>query len=366
MTASDSKLFQCKYKPRAAALAAAALAIFATMPASVRAQEKPLLSIDHDCKRFAIADTGQIACSEPRTKKVKKVVISRDDVFVAGPNGHEKQLVDGDKFMPVPPPETYNIESFAWSPDGRRIAMSMTTVQPTDVEEPAGGKREIALLDNDGHEIKVSGSKDRFIQNGTNGAWLGDNQTVVYLTGIGPYQITRLNPNTGETTKLYAGHNFDSVTWDSKNSRAYALSQDLSISGRKALMQLDLVHEGLREIARMDELQGQVMLSPSGNKIAFFNDADTLEVRDLANPQTPVRVRAGFGQFAWGSDEKHILLKRGPVEKSGDLVWVGLYDGTFVPALHGLEYHSFAIGPTGQSVAVTEPGRAVLRVYSLQ
>jgi hypothetical protein len=45
---------------------------------------------------------------------------------------------------------------------------------------------------------------------------------------------------------------------------------------------------------------------------------------------------------------------------------VGLYDGSFTPALHGLEYHAFAISPNGESIAVTEPGKEILRVYPLQ
>ena len=61
-----------------------------------------------------------------------------------------------------------------------------------------------------------------------------------------------------------------------------------------------------------------------------------------------------------------MLLKRGPADKSGELIWVGLYDGTFVPALHGLEYHDFQISPNGESIAVTQPGKEVLRVYPLQ
>jgi hypothetical protein len=73
-----------------------------------------------------------------------------------------------------------------------------------------------------------------------------------------------------------------------------------------------------------------------------------------------------MGVFGWSHDERRILLKRGPAEKSGELIWVGLYDGTFVPALRGLEYHAFAISPNGESIAVTEPGKEVLRVYPLQ
>jgi hypothetical protein len=44
---------------------------------------------------------------------------------------------------------------------------------------------------------------------------------------------------------------------------------------------------------------------------------------------------------------------------------VGLYKESFVPALFGLDYHAFAIAPNAESIAVTEPGRAILRVFPL-
>jgi hypothetical protein len=330
------------------------------------AQEKPVLTMEHDCQTFAIANNNKIVCSVPRLKRIKKIIITRDDVWLATPNGHEKQIVEGEKFMPVPPPSSYTVDLLAWSPDGGRLAMNMTTQRPSSEDEPAGGAKVIALLDDDGHEIKVEGSKTRFIENATNGTWLADDATVVYLTGIGPYQIVRVRPSDGRTTPLFAGHTFDAVAWDAKNNRAFALGQNLSVLGRLALVELDLLRETVREVARVDMYQGELSVSPSGKKIAFFEDGDTLEVRDLANPSKPIRVRAGYGRYQWSRDEKRVLLKRGPVDKSNDLVWVGLYDESFVPALHDLEFHAFAIAPDGGSLAVTQPGKGVLKVYPLQ
>jgi hypothetical protein len=329
------------------------------------AQEKPLLTMEHDCQAFAIANDNKIVCSVPHLKRIKKIIISRDDVWLATPNGHEKQIIEGDKFMPVPPPSSYTVDSLAWSPDGQRMTMNMTTQHPSSEDEPAGGAKVIALIDTEGHEIKVEGSQTRFIENAVNGTWLADAATVVYLTGIGPYQITRVRPSDGRTTPLFAGHTFDAVAWDARNNRAFALGQNLSLLGREALVELDLLRETVKEVARIDTYQGELSVSPSGKKIAFFGDGDTLEVRDLANPSKAIRVRAGFGRFQWSRDERSVLLKRGPVDKSNDLVWVGLYDGSFVPALHGLEFHAFAIAPDGGSVAVTQPGKGVLKVYPL-
>lgn len=345
---------------------AAGFAAFLACCAPLFAQDKPILTIEHDCQKFAISAEGKIVCAVPHVKRIKKVVIQRDDVFVANANGKDKEIIEGEKFMPVPPPSSYTVDSFAWSPDGRRMVMNITTQHPSSEDEPAGGAKDIALLDEEGHEIKVEGSKTRFIENATNGAWLADNETVVYLTGSGPYKITRLRPSSGQSAELFGGSSFDSVTWDTKNNQAFGVGQNLSVSGRMALLQLDLVHETVREVTRLDMYKGQLHLSPSGKKVAFFVDGDTIEVLDLARPAKPMRVRAGFGQFQWGPDEKRVLLKRGPENESGDLVWVGLYSESFVPALHGLGYHAFAIMPDGESIAVTEPGRGVLKVYPLE
>ena len=336
-----------------------------TLPRGLLAQEKPILTINQDCQAFAISNNNKIVCAVPHLKRVKKVVIQRADLWVALPNGKQKLIVEGEKFMPEPPPQSFIVNSLAWSPDGTRLAMNMTTQKPSTDDEQASGDKAIALLDENGGEIKVEGSQARFIESATNGAWLADNETVVYLTGAGPYKIASVKPSGGQSRTLFQGAAFDALVWDARNNQAFAVGENLSVSGREAVVQLDLLHETVREIARIAGYRGELSLSPSGKKIGFFTDGDTIEVLDLADPSKPVRVRAGMGEFGWSRDERRILLKRGPNDRSNDLVWVGLYDGTFVPALHDLEYHEFAVAPDGESIAVTEPGRGVLRVYSL-
>jgi WD40-like Beta Propeller Repeat len=324
------------------------------------------MEIDRNCEVFSISSNNKIACAVPQLKRMKKIMIQRADVLVASSNGKEREIVEGEKFMPVPPPQSFIVDSLAWSPDGSRIAMSITTQKPASDEESASGGKAIALLDEDGHEIKVEGSKTRFIEEAANGTWLADNANVVYLIGAGPYKIGRVSTVTGQSSTLFEGRTFDAVVWDAATNQAFVLSQNLSVTGRQAIFQLDLLQEGVREVARIDTYQGGLSVSPSGKKIAFFADGDAIEVHDLASQSKAIRVRAGMGVFGWSHDERRVLLKRGPPEKSGELIWVGLYDGTFVPALHGLEYHAFAISPDGASIAVTQPGKEVLRVYPLQ
>jgi len=342
------------------------LVFFSFLPRS-RAQDKPLMQMPHDCEVFAISGQGKIVCASPHLKRVKKIVLQRADVWVAEPNGKEKLIVDNEKFMPAVNPESYIVNTLSWSPDGSRIAMSMTTEKPSSEEESASTTRSVALLDDDGREIKIEGSKTRFFDDAANAAWLPDNANVVYLVGAGPYKIGRVSTVTGQSSMLFEGHPFEAVVWDTKRNQAFAVGRNLTPSGRESIVQLDLLHETLTEVSRADTFQGVLTLSPSGKKIAFFEDGDTIEVHDLENSSSkPLRIRVGMGVFGWSGDERRVLLKRGPADKSGELVWVGLYDGTFVSALHGLEYHAFEIAPDGESIAVTEPGKEVLRVYPLQ
>lgn len=341
------------------AVAAVALAALVAL-----AQEKPRMAFEEDVQVFAVSGDTKIACAVPRMKRIKKIVIERDDVWVVTANGGKRRIIEGDKFMPTPPPTQYVVDSLAWSPSGSRIAMNMTitTISSEDTSDVSGGKQ-VALLEENGAEIRVAGSKDRFIGDAWNAAWLTDESTIVHLTGVGPYKISRLSITTGKSLELFEGHTFDAVAWDSKRNQAFAVGRNLSISGRLALVQLDLIHETVRELLRLDEFYGRLSVSASGKRVGYFENGDTIVSVDVDNPKQQLRVRAGIGRFEYGRDEQRVLLKRGPEEKSGDLVWVGLRDGSFRSILHGLLAHDFRVAPDGDSVIITDPGKRILKIF---
>jgi dipeptidyl aminopeptidase/acylaminoacyl peptidase len=365
-------------------------AVFVTalmlVPGLLLAQDKPSAIISQDATALAVSQSNRIVYSVPHLKRVKKVLIERDDIDIADFGGHEKRIVEPDRFMPAPPPVSYIVNGLTWSPDGRRIAATMTTIPAPGTEKergdkdddqdddqiarklslPPNGTKVVALLDDDGHEIRVAGSKERFIEQASNGAWLADDQTAVYLLGAGPYKIARVKPSDGQTKTLFEGHSFDSVVWDTPRNQAFAVGSSLSLSGKTALVQLDLMNEGVREVARLPNFLGQLTVSASGKKVGYFVDGDTIEVRDVANPAVIVRVRTGPGKFAFSGDDSRILLKRGPADKSGDLVWVGLGGDSWNPILHDLEFHNFEIAPDGQTIIVMDPGKGVLKIYPLK
>jgi Tol biopolymer transport system component len=334
---------------------------------STAAQEKPKFIIEEDCSHFSVAPDNKIVFVVQHQKRMKKIVIQRDDIWVASPNGGKRRIVEGEKFMPAPPPLSFQVDSISWSPDSRLLAADITFQKPaTDDESSPTTTKGIALFDENGSEIRVAGSKDRFIEEAGNATWLADGQTIVYVTGGGPFQIVRMKPSQGKAVTLFEGHTFDGITWDAKHNQAYAIGRNLSLSGRDVLVQLDLLNEGVREMTRIPEFQGKLTIAPSGNRVGYFVDADTIEVRELAHPNQPLKTRAGFGRFQFGLDESRVLLKRGPDDKSGNLVWVGLKDGSFRPILHDLLVSAFQIAPDGQSLVIAEPGKHILKVYPLQ
>jgi dipeptidyl aminopeptidase/acylaminoacyl peptidase len=351
------------------------------------AQDSPKFVINDDCQVFDIASNNSIVYAVPHLKRIRRLVLERDDISVADPSGRTRHIVDADRFLAPTPPSGFVVNSLSWSPDGRRIAVSMTLQEAPagftmdkkeakkrgnmdDAEDNApilakGGGKAIALLEDDGREIKVANPKTRFIEGGVDAAWLADGKTAVYLTGGPPWAISRVQPEDGKTSVLFEGHKFDAVVWDAKRNQAFAIG-DLSLRGQQTLVKLDLLHEFVTEIARVKNYQGSLTVSPSGDSVGFFEDGDTVEVIDVLHPDQPLQMRVGYGRFGWGREERHILLKRGPEERSNILLWIGLHDGTFKSVLHGLVFHDFEIAPDGETLAVTDPGRRILKVYPLE
>ncbi|MGH9686997.1 MAG: hypothetical protein ACRD5K_07910 [Candidatus Acidiferrales bacterium] len=367
--------------------------IFASM---VRAQDIPKIVIDQDCSAFEISAQNDIVYSVPHLKFIKKYILERDDIFVASHDGKINRIVDSDKFIPFPPIEGFTVHSFSWSPDGKRIAMNIT-LQPLparleeQIEEKknkhkdkkkhddssedddddgnyqppkqAPGGSVVALFDDQGRQVQVAGAKSQFIEHATDAVWLADDKSVVYISGA---QLMRVRPADGATTKLFEGHEFQAVAWDPARNRAFAIGEDLTVQGGLALVELDLLQQRITPIVSLASYQSALTVSPSGTKVGFFADGDTIEVIDVRNPSKIVRVNAGLGFFQWDREEDRVLLKRGPVRQSNNLVWVDLHNDSFVPALHDLEFHAFQIAPDGNSLAVTEPGKRVLKVFPLE
>jgi hypothetical protein len=381
----------------------AALSLVA-LPLIALADLKPVATFDQDVQAFAISQDNHIIYAVQRMKRVKKIIVEHDDFWVGDIDGKRKKIIDGDKFnpapgseedvppaeaadeqddkakkgkkhAPIPPQHSYQVDSLTWSPDSRRIVVKMdtslmaqpqgTVVQQLDEQQTVRPNTLLYLMDAEGRQIQIQGSKTSTLADAFNADWLADGATLVYLskTSGNFSQMNSLRPSDGKTRVLFEGHTFSAVSWDTKRNQAFAIEESTQAVAPPKIVQLDLANEKRKELAPLEEYAGFLTISPSARKIAYFRNGDTLEVREVVNPEKTIQVRVAIGQFQWDRSEQRVLLKRGEPQKSGDLVWVGLYNGQFEPFFHGLEFHNFAIAPDGGTAAVTEPGKRALVLY---
>lgn len=354
---------------RFALLFATILAAFLSAPL-LQAQLKPLASIELDCRAFAISQDGLTACVVFRKMNFKKYTIERDNIWTATHDGKRKQIVDGQKLVQTEIPFSFFIRRLAFSPSGQLMTLQMTI---SEITEDGGAPQESKLVDLmnvQGKEIPVAGTKTSVIPDATQANWLADEQTVVYLLPTDEsdllYQIGLTRPHQGKGNVIFAGHLFTAVAWDPVHSSAVAIERDKSFDEPVKLVRLDLLHQTDTTLADLPAYLGQLSLSPQGDKVAYFADGESLEIRALDHPQTAVTVHCAYGTFAWGPDESRVLLKRGPEKNSNDLVWVSIPGGDLTPILHDLIFGSFALSPDGHMIAVAEPGSNHVEVYPLE
>lgn len=349
---------------------AAMLASLASAPRA-EAQLKPLASIGLDCRALAISSDGLTACVAFHQMGFKKYTIERDNIWTVTNDGkRRKEIVDGQRLVQTEIPFSFAIRRVAFSPDGQRMTLQMTIAEVAgDQNEPQENKL-VDLMNIQGKEIPVEGTKTSVIENAVQANWLADDETVVYLLPSDEsdllYQIGLTRPSHGKGSVIFSGHLFTAVAWDPAHSSAIAIERDKDFDAPIKLVRLDLIHQTDAPLADLQGYLGQLSLSPAGDKVAYFVDGETLEVRDLAHPQTPITVHCAYGEFAWGADDNRVLLKRGSQKDANDLVWLSIPSGDLTPILHDLIFGSFALSPDGHTIAVTEPGSNHVEVYSLQ
>ena len=345
------------------------LAAILFSPPPLRAQGKPIATIDLDCRAFAFAPDGRIACAAYRLGRSKKYDIERDDIWMAQPNGKRKKIVDGEKLVQSQTPFSYKITRLSFSPDSHVLLVEMMTLQVMDSQGNTQAGKLVDIMNDEGKEIQIAGTKTSAIYGASNAAALADGETIAYLTQPNEeslfYTIGTVRPHGGRGGAIFNGHYFTTVVWDAAHNSALAIERNKDLSGPMQLVRLDLLHETDTPITTLDAFLGQLTLSPKGDKVAYFRDGDTLEVRTLANPTAVASVRCAYGKYAWAPDEQRILLKRGAEKGSGDLVWVAIPGGNMTPILHDLIFRNFAISPDGSTLAVVGAGNNNLTTYRL-
>ena len=331
------------------------------------AQEKPQLTIEEDCSAFSIAPDGRIAYAVRRVMHQGRWDVQRDDIWISTLEGKRTRIVNGEKLVKSALPFSYSVESLRWSPDSKRLTVQMETIEVTDTHGTTNEQTVTDLMGDDGKEIEIAGTRNSVIRDTEDATWLADGVTVAYLAeAVKPKLLSAIGtvrPAGGRGGTIFDGHYFSAVAWLPKQNAALAIERDRNLSGPIQLVRLDLLKENWQGVTLLDGYLGQFSVSPSGQRVAYFRDGETLEIRDLSAPEKAVRVRAVYGHYVWAPDERRVLLKRGPEKKSGDLVWVSIPDGDFSPILHDLTFRDFQISPDGRWLAVTQPGKRNLLLY---
>lgn len=347
---------------------------FAGLP-TVIAQSVPRLTIDGECTAFAWAPDGRIVYSTRHVFAKGRFDIQRDDLWLLGVDGSRQKIFDGQRYGHGSGEFSYTVTSLRWSPDGTRLTAELRTSQLLGSK---GGLQEDAvllLLDQRGKQIRLRNLIAE-VDGGVDGTWLAESGTVAYATAASRtsslLSLHVLRADVARSGDLFVGHAFSSVAWDAKRNAAIAIERSAG-TGPPRITTLDLLHEDGRALATLDKYLGGLSLSPNGDKVAYFLDDQTLEVRDIAHAQEVGQVRVAYGDIGWSSDESRLLIKRGEDRQDGDLVWVPvprLAHGGDEPAgpeaqpvLHDAMFHSFAVSPDGKLIAVTQAGKRTLMVY---
>jgi hypothetical protein len=385
---------------------------FCLISADCNAQENPVFRIDEDISRFAFSGGGRIAYATRHIFSVKKIRLQRDDVWIAEADGKRRRILLGEKFVRGTGPFSYTVRGLRWSPEGGKLAVELET---SEMFNDAGDTREgvmTLLLDDAGREIVIPGT-DSTIPGATNPAWMADGVSVAYLTeqgrangqapvaaaGKSPldrapsdeapsnppakkapdklFTMNRVKPFAEGASALFQGHLFSVLVWNTKQDGGVAIEREAGATGSTRLVMLDPARETSRVLGTLAGYAGGLTISPSGKRVAYWIDNEQLEVRDVEIPNRMARVRVALGTLAWSGDESRVLVKRGPVLRSGGLVWVTLPPLAAVAAgaapataevlpqsiLHELEFRQFEISPDGKFLGVIEPGKRNLIVY---
>jgi hypothetical protein len=360
----------------AAPLAIAALVVAAVLPALA---QQAKLTVDDDCTVFAFSPSGNRIVyaarriSNERVARDKKMLVEQDDIWEVTIDGHKKRLVDGKKLVKSPVPVSFQIQGIRIAPDDRHMTVQMITRTLVPNREGASTGRvqsgELTdLMDGQGKEIDIEGTnpKNSAIFGAMNAAWLADGQTVVYVTQPKDsllYKLAYVRPEGGTGGAILPDHYYAAVAWSPAHSAGAAIERDKDLGGPIRLVWIDLIHKTERTLATLQGYSGHLTVSPSGKQIAYFRDGDTMEIRSVADPDKITSFKVPFGRYEWSADDTHLMLKRGPDDQTDQLLWITLPAGTFEYAFHGLIYHDFHVSPDGRWVAVTEPGKQILKLF---
>jgi hypothetical protein len=355
-------------KAQKLALPAAAFLVLFPALAGVP-QQTSLGTIDEDCTAFTLGRDGRVAFAVHHVFNQHKFMIQRDDFWIGEPGKGKHKILNGEKLARGEGGFSYTVRALRWSPNGSRLTAELLTSTEAERHGDASAARVSFLLDASGQEIRVADG-DSMIPESENAAWLDDESTVVYLAEEtrprAQFSIYSVRPAAGHAERLFPDLLFLGAAWEDHGREAVAVAVDPQPRGKPRLVLLDLAKQTVKELAALDGYSGGLKLSPSGQKVAYFRDPGTLEVRTLATPQAVRSLQALAGAYFWTQDEQHILLKSGPERRSGIIESIRVSDGSADELFRGLTFWNFGVSPDGRRIGVSPPGKHVVNVYALE
>ncbi len=329
----------------------------------------PRVVVEEDCPTFTFTPDGrQILYAVQRILSMHSFEIQRDDIWEVGLDGRRRRLVDGQKLVRTRVPFSYAIRAIRVSPSGRLLTVAMET---RTLSGPGGRLQEgelVDLMDRSGREIPIEGTHNSIVENTLDAVWLADDETVVYTQRSGPeallFRLAYVRPRAGRGGTILPAEAVSAVAWDPARNRAVAVMPPRTPAEPSRLVLIDLLRQSERELARLDRFAGQLTISPDGQQIGYFRDGEALELRRTDQPSVVRSLRIPYGRYRWFPDGRSLLLMRGAGNRSGPLFRVDLSSGSLTPLLAQTLFSGFDVSPDGRWVAVTEPGRRVLKVFA--
>lgn len=331
---------------------------------------------------MAFAPDGRLAFSTRHVYTLRSFEVQRDDVWVREKDGRTHKIVNGEKLVQGPSafgPYSYTISRLRWSPDGQRLTAELFTSQLL-----RGGSEQdqhlLLLITQEGKEIKIQGGVS-VIPDAMDGTWLSDNLTIAYLAQSVKsslmYAVGAAHADRGRGGFLYEARPFSALSWNARKDSAIAIDLGPNVAGPPQLVLLDLLKEDHKPLVTLENFQGGLSFSPSGDKAAYFVANDALEIRDIAHPDMVERVHAPYGSIAWAADESRVLIKEGLEREDGQLLWVALPAASAAPdaaaaappgqpELGGKQVREFALSPSGHALAVILPGSRHIQIFDLK
>jgi hypothetical protein len=355
--------------------------LVSSLPLAAQNWDKVVQNVDEEVTAFAYAPDGRVVFSVRRMFKAKKYDLQRDDIFILETNGKKRRILEGQKFAHGDKLFTYQVDSFMWSPNGHIIAVQLFTTS-VDVEDGhTVDAKALLLLDDGGRELHLGG-KDPLVMGAEQPLWLRENTTLVYFVEEVPprtlFSLNYLSISSGPAGKAFEGRTFADAARISGSNAAIAVERDRNQDGPPRLQRLELLSQDATELATLERFGGELSVSPSGTKVAYYLDNEVIEIRDLEKPHRVARMRIGLGVLRWSKDETRIYLKKTIEKKSAELVEIGVpplvaypasqqipvSEPTPQPLLHGLTIREFGLSPDGKFIGVVLPGKRNLQIFA--